>query len=758
MDTAVRNQPANRGNMQSNELLSLGQLTKAVTGFLARRMALILSVTGILVLAAVMYSFVATSLYTAEALLIIDARGAQQLADERQPLVDSTKESTFVDSQVEILKSEQIIQKVVNKLGLADLAEFHQTGLVRRVATAVLPHAIISQGEAPTIDAKNRSAIESFKKHLNVERVGLSYVISVSYTSQDREVSADVANSVAEAFVADQLAIRFDLSQDAIKWMQGRLEELRSQTLAADREVQNFKTTKGIVDTSKGLIDEQQISELNSQILTAKQKSIEAESRLSRIRDIMNDPARIGSMPDELNNDVLVNLREQYGTLLRRYQELRLKLGPSHEAVKKSQSEIQHLSGSIQEELSRVSESVKSELQIARANVLMLQEQMKSLQTSWTATNLDLVKMRELETVSQSYHTLYESFLQRFVNTSQQQTFPISESRLITRASPPTEKSSPRRQLILLASVLFGLLLGCLVALLRESMVSVFHTSELVESELGLRCIGMLPHTPKFRGTSRKDRGAKILSCDDGTVISEVGLPATVPQLASIVQLQPFSAYAEALRNAKAELDIACSGRKCSVIGLISAVAGEGKSSTAMNMALFYVQASRRCLVIDCDLRRPTLSDWLDLKAEKGLLQVLIGQSKWRDVLLTGASPSFDVIPAGISSAVANTSDFVGSPAMSSLLDELRNHYDVILLDLPPVAPVPDVAVISPMVDMFLLMVNWGKTPVAVVKHALNGCPQVFDRIVGVLLSDTKPRLVKQYGGVEGYSRYYRRA
>jgi polysaccharide biosynthesis transport protein len=735
--------------------LSLKSFLEACTGFIRRHYFLILTTTTAIFLAALVYCVLAPPKYTAEALLILEDHTPDQFVDQHKQPFDSGKQDVYIDSQVEVLKSEELLQNVAKKQKLYDEPEFNQTGSFLKGFLSKLPGSSNIDDVVLTNETKRAQTVDYLKRNFAIDRVGLSLVIRLAFTSRDRQMSSDTANSLAEAYIDDQLSTRTEVSEHTLTWMQTKLDDLLARTNAAENNLQAYKTAKGIVDTSKGLIDEQKITELNTQISTAKQKTFEAQAKQKRVEEILLDPSRIGSMPNEVQNDVLSKLREENAALTKEYEDLRLKLGSGHAAVLKVKSEREHLGQTIQAELSRVSESIAGELQIANASLASLEDQMKDLQTSWTATNIDLVKMRELETVAKSYHALYQNLYERFLGATQQQSFPNTAVRVITFATPPSDSSEPKIRFILPAAALLGALLGVLIALLREGTDSVFRTTAAIENELGLKCFGILPlvRMPVFGG--RRAPQAKIISKVDGTPIGIVGLPHTVPYVARMVQLQPTSHYAETLRSVSVELGIARDTSRATVLGITSSLAEEGKSSLTMNLALISVQAGRRTLVIDCDLRNPTFSRWLDLKTEQGLFHILTGQGTLTDVLHTSPAPSFDVIPAGIAMAVANTNDLLSANALPKLLESLRGSYDLILLDLPPVVPVHDVQAVATLVDKFIYLVAWGKTPVKLVKQAFGNNPQILSRVLGVILSGAKQKEIQRYEGIGSYSNYY---
>jgi polysaccharide biosynthesis transport protein len=736
-----------------------GDILRAASTLLRRQWSVVAGVTALAILAGLLYCLFAKPQYSSTALLIIDTKSTQ-LSEAQQTPVDTGKDTAFVDSEVEVLKSEQIALKVIDDLKLDNESEFQRPGYVESLLRAVLPASVVPADIGPTDYERVRRAVGFFKNKLDIRRVGLSFVIEVAFVSEDPKRAALVANAVSEAYISDQLESKFQVTQRAGTWLQQRLAELRDQAQKADREAQTFKAEKGIVDTQKGLIDEQQLAELNTRLLDAKAKTSEAQSKADRIQKIISEDVPDGSVADEFNNDVITNLRGQYSLLARKEDDLARRFGSNHEAAVKLRGEMTQVRDTIKGELTRLAQSYTSNLDIAKSDELAISTALNGLVKKSSSTNMEMVKLRELESVSQSYRTLYENFLQRYMNSVQQQSFPISEARVITKASPPIDPSWPKRGLVLLASSLLGLLAGAAAAMARDQLDNVFRTPHQVEEQLGIRCLGILTHIsgpqgPGEKGTKRarpisgRQAAVEIMGLRDGP-------PTTKPpSFISHVVKAPFSQYSETLRGLKVALDLANSKNSMQVIGVSSALAREGKSTTILNLALLYGQAGKRVALVDADLRSPSLTTWLAPRSENGLIQALSSETLGEELMLSAADNVFDFLPAGLKSRIANTADIVGSAKMAELIAALRTRYDIVLIDLPPIVPVSDVAAVSHQLDGIVLVAAWGRTPVPIVKEALASNPSIQERVTGLLLSDASAKGLSRYNSMSAQGRYY---
>ena len=451
---------------------------------------------------AVAYIVLATPLYTSTATIFIDTRMNQNL--QTQKIVEDTPvDTSLVDSQVQILSSESIVLPVIKSLNLSHDSEF--VGPPDAIGAQILWQIktlikSIKQSlglDDNTIDPEyilERTAVNTFLKRLNPKREDLTYVIDVPFASEDPIKSARIANAVADAYIAANLEATYTSTKAASHWLQERLSELRVQATDADRALQNYKSTNNIVDTGRGLLDQQQLSDLNTQLITARTETAEAKARLDRIRQISGDGIPNATVTDALNNSVITKLRAQYLDTAARAADLTTRVGSQkHVAVVRLHEQMDELRKSIQGEEQRIADAYASDYEIAKARENSLTNSMYQLVGEAGTSSQAQVTMRDLESSADTYRNLYNSFLQKFQEAIQTQTIPITDTRVITRATPPLDKSSPKIVLALAGGIVLGLFMGAGAAVAQEMMGDVFRTSYEVEQAIGLRCLGILP-------------------------------------------------------------------------------------------------------------------------------------------------------------------------------------------------------------------------------------------------------------------------
>ncbi|MBR0750766.1 polysaccharide biosynthesis tyrosine autokinase [Bradyrhizobium jicamae] len=727
---------------------SSAALLTYLVGFLQRQYRLILAIIAGCLCLGLVYMIATPSSYTATASLIIDTR-KNQLFQQQSVLGDIPIDSAAVESQVQILKSETIALAVIRDLHLTEDPEFAGA---KGILTSLVEWGgwlFGSDTRRSEFDTLRRTA-ESFANRLTVRRVGLTYIIDISFRSLSPDRAAQIANAVADAYVVDQLDAKYTATKRASAWLQDRIKELRDQASSAERAVVAFKAANNIVESGGRLMNEQQLAELNSELVAANSKVSDAKARLDRIQAVLlsdtPDTTVDATVTDTLNNQVVTKLRSQYLELATREADWSARYGRNHLAAVNLRNQMQGIRVAIMDELRRLAETYKSDLEIAKQRQASVEKQLSQTVSASQATNQAQVSLRDLESSSQSYRALYDNFLQRYMESVQQQSFPITEARIITQASRPLKPSAPKLSFVLAIAGAAGMLLGLAVARLRDLSDHVFRTTDEIESILNADCVAILPRIEPQRNA------LQIAAAPRG--------PRTIERDGSLywhVVNEPFSRFTESVRSIRIAADLAIRSSSGKIIGFTSSLPNEGKSTVATGFAELLALSGARTILIDGDLRNPSLTRGLAPNAEDGLMEVLSGrdlsQLVWKD-----PASGLEFLPAVIGARTAHTSEILGSAAMKSLVDDLRKRYDYVVVDLSPLAPVVDVRTTTQLIDSYVFVVEWGRTKIDVVQHALNVASNLREHILGVVLNKADLKQMSRYG-YHGYykNEYYRR-
>jgi polysaccharide biosynthesis transport protein len=704
--------------------------------FLVRQWRFIALITGLVVIVGMAYLAITPARYTAQADMIIDTKRVSWTQSE-MATENRTVEDSAVESEIETTRSEKVALNVIRRLRLTEDPEFIGAGqgLKQRIL------ALFKMDTGPAVERSEeentRRVLGMLRENLRVTRLGRSYIEQIAYTSLNRDKAAQIANAFADAYIEDQLQAKFEATRRASAWLEQRIGELRQQASDAYREVQDFKSKNSIIIGVEGkLASEVELDQLGVALAKARADTSQARAKLERITRVLEqrmdkdkedlaipDPV----VTDALSNPVITKLRQQYLDDQNRESEWSARYGADHQAARNLRAQMAATRRAIWDEIVRISESYKSELQIAKTQEESIDRRMLEVFQQSGATRQSQVRLRELETAANSYRGIYETFLSRFTQSVQQQSFPSTEARVVTAASPPSLPSSPKIGLTMALAVVSGLGLGVTLAFARERMNRQIHTRAQLEELVGSSCLAVLPTLPPTagKGWNKKDVGA----------------------FQQISEIEPFSETAEALRYIKVAIDLHPTGAK--VIGIVSALPGEGKTTVAAGFAAFIARSGGRTLLIDGDLRNPTMTNSLGYGDTPGLLDMVADKTSYEDLVITDTKHKFDFLPSSTRIRPSNSSDILTSPAVKQMLKSARNDYDYILVDLPPILPLVDVKAAALMFDAFVMVVEWGSTSTDEIRKAVTTSPVLSERLLGTVLNKADAAVMRRF---EGYS------
>lgn len=702
--------------------------------------------------ASVLYIVAAVPQYTATVNILLDTPKVRAVADAYDSSALSF-ETGGIDSQVEVLKSERIALGIIKKLDLKNHPRFRPSGNLIGAALGGAFSWVKDLFGVRDLDAEAAQAVEedrvlerrivkTLADDMQIKRIGRTYVLDLKYTSPDPGFASQIANAYADQYLTDQLDAKYDATTRAAVWLQDRINELRGRSLEADAKVQQFRTENGLIAVDGKLVNEQQLSAANAQLSEARAKMAEAEARAQRIDAIAKEGSVDSAVAESLANPVVAQMRTKYLEASKREAEISKKLGSDHIAAVNLRNEMKQYERLLFDELGRIGETYRSDYQIAKSRLEALEQNLRSMVAQTAGDNKTLVQLRELERESETYKQLYSTFLTRYQEAIQQQSFPITDARVITAATSPLDQSWPKKSLVLALGLVVGGMAGVGAAFVLEMRDRVFRTGEQVQGELGVEFLGLLPalsvstHRPPDAATTPA-----------GT------LGAIAPSMRYALSA-PLSGFAETLRATKVAADIALRTKRPRVIGVVSVLPSEGKTTVSKNLASLVSSLGSKTLLIDGDLRNPGLTRAIAPNATQGLVELLQGQRTITEVALRETDSGLTIIPAIVNRKMTNSSDLLSSQAMRNLLARTEGLFDYVILDLPPIGPVIDVRAAADLVDAFVFVVEWGKTPRALVRSTLEVESEVMERCLGVVLNKVDQTKMKLYEGSE-YRNYY---
>jgi polysaccharide biosynthesis transport protein len=683
-------------------------------------------------------------LYKSTARILLD-RSVTRYLQTNKIGDDPTFDDTEIASQVYVLSSESIVVPVVRSMNLAHDIEFvgapnEGGGNFNKVIELVKRFIDWDDHTDPTIDPDavlEEIAVENLFKRLSVFREDVANVISVTFASRDANKAANIANAVADTYITTTLETKLKATKLVSQWLQDRLMELKVQVTDADRALQDYKIANNLISTGKGLLNAEQLGNLNTQLTNARIALTEAKMRRDSIQQMAGDGINSAAV-----TGALTKLRSEYRDLAAKATEMEADVGPRHTAVVKLRQKMDELQKSIRGEEQRIAGSYADEYQIAKARESELAATAVQLAGEAGTSNQAQVKMRELESSADTLRNLYNTFLQKFkeINTIQTETIPLQNARILTRAVPPS-KSSKKAAAVLAGGIMVGLFLGAGAAMAREWAAGVCRTPKLIEQYTNIHCV-ILP-----RVKANRERTAWSQASAESMLIEEFVLD------------EPFSRFTETLRHVKALINSAQREHGVKVIGVVSSVPGEGKTTVAANLAALMVASSgARTLIVDSDVHLGTLTSKLAPDAREGLIEAIIDPSRLATLVSKRQRSRLDVLPCVFSDRVPNAGEFLGTPQMEQLLVAARRAYDYVIIEIAPIMSVADLKMIERFIDRFIFVVEWGQTKRVLVQEALSEAHLIRERILAVVLNKVDPfelRRIESYKG-KSFRDYYK--
>ncbi|BCH23919.1 chain-length determining protein [Mesorhizobium sp. L-8-10] len=727
---------------------------------------------GIGVMLGIIYLQTTPPMYTASARILLD-EGLNKIVDEVSATPINMQTDAAILSQIEILKSTRLALVVVDKERLTANEQFMSpppslagriVGTIRSLLAVFRPSDPVGEGgqpSQPATDGKRDYAAQLLQRNLWVERAGRSYVINLSYRSNDPELARRITQAYADAYLSDQLDANFDATERTTLWLKGRLDELETNSKAAALAAERFRAENGLTATRGELISEQQLSDLNGQLIIAQADTARALAKYQQYQAITEsgpeeavENAAISS--DQPGDSVIGKLKTRYLQVTKREREITANFGADHQQAVALRREQQDISRQMFRELEQLASSFRNDYEVARSREMSLRENVDQLTGKTSSASQSMVQLRELEQKAAALSTLYQNFLARYQEAAQQQSFPITKVRVISEPGFPRSPSSPRTSIVLALSMVLGIMMGGVFGALNEFRERFFRLGDDVRSELGIKFLGYLP----VLGGGR--RGKEAEEQDDDETVEDDGQGRIFTGRRRAVIDSPASAFAETLRSAKIAGDVVLQGAGCKVIAVVSVLPGEGKSTVAANFAGLLAANGSRTLLVDGDLRNPSLSRGLPSLPQYGLVDAILGRYTWQSLLKIDPDTKLAMMPAVVHSQFAHTSELLASKGMKAFIQSAQRIFDYIVVDLPPLGPVVDAKAFEPLADGFIVVAEWGATPRALVRTTLQAEPQIGAKTLGLILNKADYRKLSKYGSfgsserfLDRYSSYY---
>lgn len=688
-----------------------------------RHLWLILLITAVVLAAVAAVTFTMTPKYTAEASVVLAPQHAQFGVDTRVEQQDPTG-SFGVDTRVEQLKSRELAEAVVRRLGLDHDPEFFKPATGKEAAAA---NAAQRQFDG---------VVEAVGRYFKPRRIGQTLLLELRFTSRDAHKAAVIANAFADEFITLQTREKADQSLDANHLLSAQLESLRAQADDAQAAVQKYRAEHNLLSSGGGslnadgmstggtlgatALDEQEIANLNGQYSTVAADAVEANARLTAARAAIASRSNGSDIGAVLNSTVIQDLRRQQADASRHVADLESRYGPRYPDLVAAKQQLADIDAAIQTEISRNMSNLEASARISSQRAASVRGELDAARARLSKADLASVDLVRLQSQAQASQALYTAVMGRVKETAAQQATTQSDARINTRASAPLHPSIPNIPLNLAAGLVLGLAIGVGGAVVRQNMMQGLTTMEEVEGKLG---------APYLAGIS--------------TVVSSIKKPTSPDPMQAVIN-HPFSSFAESFRTLSTALLHGKDG-PIKIVALTSALPNEGKTTTSVCLARVSALSGTRTILVDCDLRRRSVNRLLaGQEAALGLIEVLEGKARLDDVIVVDPQSGAHLLPLAQRGAIKGQP--FDTPEMDDLLRDLASRYDLVILDTAPILPVVDTRVLAAKVDAVAVLARWRVTPIHAVRTAIKLLDQVGGRVAGVALTRVDLRDQQRYG------------
>ncbi len=679
-----------------------------------------------------------TPRYTAATSLIIDPRASDRATEEGAV---ANPDSILLDTEVKIIKSTSLIRAVVQELELVKDPEFNpflQEPSALDVFKSKLP--IIGSDLTTPNDERlvEEHVVDLVKSRVHIARSGTTFVVEIRAESEDRQKAMVLADGIAGAYLAAQTEKRARSISQNDQYLKQRIQEVGDRLRDSENLVEEYRTKTGLLDAKGSSVSEQQIADLSEQLVNQKAALSSAIAKRNAAQRQLDLGLDLDLIQASSISPVLGELRRQQVDARTRKSDLTLRFGAQHPDLIKVQNELENIEDQMREELLRISENLSSMVNIERNKVYAIQSRMNEVEGQMSENNVSRIKLEELEREADANRTLYQELLKKYKGVEGISLANNTRASIISAASYPTRPSYPNRKMDLLAALLIAALVGGAMMMIVEAFDQEFRTADDLERNL------KLPHIVSVPKLTGKDQ--RVVKKGGGRDLGGLGL-------ARFVNESPNSRYAQSLRTIRSFVNLSLPVDQSKIISVMSSTKSEGKTTTAIGLATTFAQTGMRTLLMDCDTYRHQLTSTFVGEVEAGLAEVLSGKADIERVLHSDpAVPNLDVLPVAAVDFIKD--DIFGGAAFKQLLDELRQHYEVVVLDTPPVLAAGEARLIAKRADAAIMVTKWRESSV---KSSVSA-KQILDGInvplIGCVMNSVDYRRRRGFGVEDTY--YYK--
>lgn len=709
-----------------------------------RRWVVIITLATIFLLVAIA-SLKTTPVYDASGTIAINKPDSSLNFQNSGTLSLDYFDPTELDTEVKILQSDILALQVIRALNLDRSSDSGQAPPPSS-ANDLAPDPLQAD------PAKASAMINEFKGNLRVQLSPNTRIVEVHYRSPDPQMAASVVNTLMETYVENNFKARFESTMQASDWLKQQLVDLQMKVETSQEKLVRYQKEHEILGTDeKQNIIMEKLDEINKELTGAESERMDKEALYRLVES--GDADAIASSATAIEEEgsgaqsataLLGSLREKQADLKIQAADLSTQFGPSYPKLNQLNNQLKEIDAQIQAEMKKLVAKIRGQYTAALQREQMLNEALDKQKQEANKLNESAIEYSILKRDVDTNRQLYEGLLEKLKEAGVAAGLKSNNFRIVDGARPPQAPVEPNIPRNLLFAAVLGLASGVGLAFLLEGLDNTVRTTEQAQMISGVASLGMIP------------LGSK--SASEGPNPKRLVLATSKEAVELVTQVRPQSQMAESYRALRTSLLLSNLGAPPKVIMVTSALPQEGKTTTSINTAVVLAQKGVRVLLVDADLRRPSIHKTLGMGPHSGLSNVLTGSTTLEQAITrTAVLPNLFVLPAG--TPPPNPAELLASSNMKDVVDQLKEQFDHIVIDTPPSLSVTDAVVLSPRADAVVLVIRSGQTTKQALRRSRDILMQVNAKVVGVLLNAvdlTSPDYYYYYEYQGKYARYYR--
>ncbi|MBS9826911.1 GumC family protein [Vibrio alginolyticus] len=707
-------------NLQMNkvELIRFGHHFKAIK----KNWLSIAAFTLLFSLTCTWYIYSKASIYQATATLLIQEEQKSALSIEEVYGVDTTKKEYF-QTQIAILKSNHIADKVIRELNLTQLPEFTSSGGLNKKIDQIksipfvqdLLNVAPSPKETAQFSESYYQALQAFRSKLDIEPVRNTQLVRIRFRSTDPKLATTIANAVGQAYIDANFEAKLVVTQNAATWLTNNSQKLEERLRNSEQALQEFLLKEGLIDING--IDEiyaNELEELTRKLNIAVNKRIEAQTLIQLLRRKSSQSLDSLLSIDEFANQAQIrDLKLSEAQAAKNLSELAQRYGPKHDRMIQAKAQLAEIQSRTQQLIRDISFSKQQDLLAAKAQEDMLRAELDNKKSDFQSLGSQKARYEQLKREVESNKALYEAFLNREKETNATSDYKNVTARFTDKAIIPLFPVAPQRIKLALIATFFGFAIACALVIILETMREVIRSTADVQEKLGVTCLGVIPMVKKRN--LRKNGVSYTAYLDDEEKL-----------------------FSEACRSVRTSLLLRLTNTKQKILPFTSAIPEEGKTSTSINMAVSFSKMEK-VLIIDCDLRRPSIAKRFGIaESSPGLTHILTMDTPIKDCVTHIKEANLDVLSAGL--IPPNPQELLASDRFKKLLEHFQNKYDRIIIDTPPLLSVSDALILGQYANGLITVIRSESTKSSLVNLALSKQIQHSVPSLGVLITQAKAK------------------